>query len=163
MKKLCKLLVLAAALGALGLLPFRRTDVSELIPVQTIVVTRSGDRYVVDIGQGLRALGQTVAQALDRLRREAPGEVFFKTAEQVVLTEEAADAVEEIVTEPELRPAAGLYLTPDAAPDAEAIGRYLTSHPEDTAISRVRGELSQGQELELPRIRRTEGGYLVTP
>lgn len=162
MKKLCRLLLLAAALGALGLLPFRRTDVSELIPVRTVIITRSGDRYEVDVGEGLKALGDTVAQALDRLRREAPGEVFYKTAEQVVITEEAAEAVGEVVTEPDFRPAAGLYLTPDPAPDGEKIGQYLTSHPGDTTLSRVRGALEQGMEPGIPRIRRTEGGYLVT-
>ena len=162
MKKLCKLLLLAAVLLALGLLPFRASDVAELIPVRTVVITRAGDAYQVDVGQGLKALGKTLAEALDRMRREAPGEIFFRTAEQVVVTRDAADVVPQAAQSPDLRPAAGLYLTPDAAPDAEAIAAFLSAHPADTTLARVRGELRNGRTPRIPTLRRTEGGYLVT-
>ena len=51
----------------------------------------------------------------------------------------------------------------DAAPaDAEAIAAFLSAHPADTTLARVRGELRNGRTPRIPTLRRTEGGYLVT-
>ena len=97
MKKLITLALIAAGLAYFGFLPFRANDVASLLPVETVIVTRSGDRYCVDVGAGVRAFGKTVAEALDTLRERVSGVLFFQTAEQVVVQEEAAEAVEEVV------------------------------------------------------------------
>ena len=161
MKKLIRIGLVLAGLGALGVLPFRAADVAELIPVRTILVTRSGASYEVNIGEGLRALGDTVKKALEALREQAPGEVFYETAEQVLVTETAAQAVEEIAGLPELRPAAGLWLTPDSSLDLQAAGDYLAAHPADLTLTEVRARLLTGEPPSLPRLIPTEGGFRV--
>ena len=122
MKKLLFVLLAAGVLTAMGLLPFRAVDASKLLPVKTVIVTKAGEEYVVDIGSGVRAVGDTLRQALDRLREEVSGQVFLPTAEQVIITEPAEGAVEAVAEETEFRPAAGIYLTPEPSPDAEALG-----------------------------------------
>ena len=134
MKKLLKILVLAAFLGALGLLPFRSTDAAKLLPVKTVVVTKSGDSYTVDVGAGVKALGRSLTEALRRLREEVTGVLFLPTAEQVVLTEPAEEAAEAVAEEPGFRPAMGIC---------------------------VRAALAAGETPRIPRIRAVQGGFLV--
>lgn len=161
MKKLVVILLAAATLGALGVLPFRSVDAAKLLPVKTVVVTKSGDQYVVDIGEGVRAVGQSLREALDRLREEVSGEVFLPTAERVIVTEPAEGAVEAVAEETEFRPAAGIYLTPDPFPDVKALGKYLDAHPSNVTILDTRAALAMGQTPEIPVIRRADGGYRV--
>lgn len=161
MKKLMLLAAAALLLGALGLLPFRATDAAKLLPVKTVIVTRSGDSYVVDVGAGVKAVGRTLREALGRLREEVTGEVFLPTAEQVIITEPAEGAVEAVAEETEFRPAAGIYLTPEPAPDAEAMGAYLDAHPSDVTILDVRAALALGQRPAIPVIHAADGGFRV--
>lgn len=168
MKKLLFILFAAAAFWALGLLPFRGTDAAKLLPVKTVVVTRSGDRYVVDIGAGVRAVGRTLSEALERLKEEITGEIFLPTAEQVIITEPAGETpeaaeetVEAVVEETAFRPAAGIYRTPVAAPDPEALGAYLASHASNYTILDARAALAAGETPALPRIVPADGGWRV--
>ena len=161
MKKLRFAVLLLAILGALGALPFQGTDVAELIPVRTIFISGSGREYTVDVGAGVRAVGQTVRDALKALREEASGVVFFDTAEQVIVSEAASDAVEEITGLPELRPAAGLWLTPAEALDPEAAADYLAAHPGDLTIMEVRTELLSGIRPQIPGLLPADGGFRV--
>lgn len=168
MKKLLMILLAAAAFWALGLLPFRATDAAKLLPVKTVVVTRSGDRYVVDVGAGVRAAGRSLSEALERLKEEITGEIFLPTAEQVVITEPvgesaetAAETVEAVTEETAFRPAAGIYRTPVAFPDPEALGAYLASHPSNYTILDARAAVAAGETPILPRIVPADGGWLV--
>ena len=161
MKKLAWIALAALAIGALSLLPFRAEDAAKLLPVKTVIVTKSGDNYVVDVGAGVRALGRTLKEALERLREEVTGEVFFPTAEQVIITEPAEETIEAVAEETSFRPAAGIYRTPVAFPDTEALGDYLASHPSNYTILDARAALAAGCEPEIPRIVPVDGGWRV--
>lgn len=161
MKKLFKWTLILAGLCALGVLPFKATDVAELLPVRTVIVTRSGRELTVDIGAGVRAVGNTLSEALETLKNEVTGEVFFQTAEQVVVAENAQDAVPQVVSEPSFRPAAGLYLTPEENADAEELADYLDAHRSDRTLTQTRAALLEGREPELPILRRSHGGWRV--
>lgn len=161
MKKLGIFLLAAALLAAMGMLPFRAVDAAKLLPVKTVIVTKTGDEYVVDIGAGVRAVGRTLREALDRMREEVTGEVFLPTAEQVIITEPADGAVEAVAEETEFRPAAGVYRTPDPNPDTSALGAYLDAHPSNMTILDLRAALAQGRRPVVPVIRAADGGYRV--
>ena len=161
MKKMFVLLAAGALFWALGLLPFRATDAAKLLPVKTVVVMKSGDEYVVDVGAGVRAVGRSLSEALERLREEISGEIFLPTAEQIVVTEPAEDALEAAAEEERFRPAAGLYRTHIAAPDPEALGAYLASHPSNYTVLDARAAIAAGAEPRPPRITAADGGYRV--
>jgi len=161
MKKLFIVLLAAVVLGAMGLLPFRAVDAAKLLPVKTVIVTKSGEEYAVDIGAGVRAVGGTLREALERLKEEVAGTVFFPTAEQVLVTEPADGAVEAVAEETEFRPAAGIYRTPEGFPDVEALGAYLDAHPSDVTILDVRAALAQGRTPAIPVVRAADGGFRV--
>lgn len=161
MKKLVWAVCIAALLGALGLLPFHAEDAAKLLPVKTVIVTRAGDSYTVDIGAGVRAVGRTLSEALERLREELSGEIFLPTADQIIVTEPAEDAVEAVAEEAAFRPAAGIYRTPVADPDPEALGAYLASHDSNYTILDARVALAAGETPTLPRILPADGGWRV--
>lgn len=164
MKKIVRWLLLAVVLGAMGLLPFRGTDAAKLVPVRTVLVTRSGDQYEVDVGRAVRGIGRTLSEALAKLREQATGELFFPTAEQVIVVDPAGtdgETVRAVTEAPEFRPGAGLYRTTEPDLDAEAVGAYLSSHPCNTTIMEIRGALRSGDEPELPVLREADGGYRV--
>ena len=161
MKKLLVLLAAVLALGALKLLPFRAQDAAKLLPVKTVIVTKSGDQYVVDVGAGVRAVGRTLSEALARLREELSGTVFLPTAEQVVLTEPAEEAAEAVAEESAFRPAAGIYQTPEPRPDANALSAYLASHPSNYTVLDLRAALAAGSAPALPRLIPADGGWRV--
>ena len=161
MKKMFVILFAAAAFWALGLLPFRATDAAKLLPVKTVVVMKSGDEYVVDVGAGVRAIGRTLSEALERLKEEVTGEIFLPTAEQVIVRGADAETVEAAAEEEAFRPAAGFYQTPIADPDPEALGDYLASHQSNYTILDARAALAAGEEPAPPRITAADGGYRV--
>lgn len=163
MKKLLKWGALVLILGALGILPFRGTDVAELLPVRTVIVSRAGAEYEVDVGAGVKAAGSTLHEALENLRRRVSGTVFYRTAEQVVITEQAQDVLEQVVAEPAFRPAAELYLTPDTALDAKAVSEYLSAHSGGVTITEAKARLSREEAPGLPELRRTGGGFEIRP
>lgn len=168
MKKLMFILFAGAAFWAMGLLPFRAADAAKLLPVKTVIVTRSGDQYVVDVGAGVRAVGRSLSEALERLKEEITGEIFLPTAEQVIITEPtdetaatAGETVEAVAEETAFRPAAGIYRTPVAAPDPEALGAYLASHASNYTILDARAAIAAGESPTIPRIVPADGGWRV--
>ena len=161
MKKLLKFLLILAVLCALGVLPFHATDVAELLPVRTVIVTRSGKELTVDVGAGVKAVGNTLSDALRTLRQEVTGELFFQTAEQVVLAEDARDALPQAVNEPSFRPAAAIYVTPETDAEPDELADYLHTHGVERTLTQTRAELLSGREPELPILRRSHGGWRV--
>lgn len=164
LKKLLRLLPVILALTALSRLPFRGTDVARLIPVKTVIVTRSGEEYVVDVGAGVKGVGKTLSAALGDLRACVSGTVFFPTAEQVIAAGPGADDPETaaaIAEEPAFRPAAGFYLSPKSDLDPEAVGKYLSSHGADTTVMQVRADLRAGKRPRIPLLLERDGGYRI--
>lgn len=161
MRKVFMIILAAAGLTYFGLLPFHANDVSDLLPVETVIITRSGDEYRVDIGEGVRAIGRTVGQALDNLKEQVTGTVFFQTAEQVIVQQGAEEAIEEVVTETRFRPAAGLYLTPETELDAQEVSAYLKTRRTELTLGEANAMLVRHETVSLPTLVCADGGYRI--
>ena len=161
MKKLLLIALILAALTYFGLLPFSANDVSKLLPVETVLITREGDQIRVDVGAGVRAVGKTLAEALDRLKEQVSGVIFFQTAEQVVVEESAAQIVGEVISEERFRPAAGIYLTPERDLDARAVSRYCAARHTALTLGEAKAALTEGKDLTLPRLICADGGFRI--
>ena len=98
-------LLAAAALVLCCGLPFRTHETRTLLPVQTVQAerTEAGVRIVTEAGEGS---GATWDDAVAALRMDAPGEVYFDTAGQVVLCGKTDRLVNELLESGILRPAA---------------------------------------------------------
>ena len=134
-------LLAAIALTAVFGLPFREYDTAKLLPVRTVqaALTASGAvKLVTDVGE---AEGETWTEAVAALREGAPGDVFFDTAEQLVVC--SPSLLPDIVESGDLRPAAQVYFA-DALTDPEGLNGYLSAHESDRTVADVRYDLLRG-------------------
>jgi len=137
----------AYILAAVGLtvafgLPFREYNTEKLLPVRTVQAARSGSgvRIVTEIGA---AEGADWRAAVANLRKSASGDVFFDTAEQLVVC--GPSLLPEIVQSGELRPSAQVYYA-DKLTDPEGLNEYLSAHGSDRTVADVRYALLGEEE-----------------
>lgn len=126
--------LLAAALTLIFGLPFREYDTAQLLPIRTIQVekTAKGVHILSDAGEGT---GENWAAAVENLRENAAGEVFFDTAEQIVFRGGAV--VREAVESGELRPAAQIYFVSELRKD-DLLNDYYKTHQSDLSVAELR-------------------------
>lgn len=160
MKKLLCLIAAVAVAAYLGLLPFRATDVAELIPAQTAFIMKDGTQYTVDVGAGVRAVGDTLKKALERLQEQTAGTVYFGTCDQLVLMGDTEDLLPQVVEEPEFRPAAKVYAASEM-PDTDAVTAYLGTHKGELTLCDVKAALADGAQVSLPQIVSVGGGFRI--
>ena len=124
-------LLLAVLLTLLLGLPFREYDTKKLLPMKTLQAERRDGKIhlVSEAGEGC---GKTWEQAVEQLERQAPGEVFFDTAEQAVFTDDilAREAAESGL----LRPSAQVYFAEELR-DPAGLYEALSAHPSGLKIS----------------------------
>ena len=130
-------LLLAVVLTLIFGLPFREYDTAQLLPLRTVQadVTPRGVRIVSEAGAGE---GATWADAVEDLRKIASGEVFFDTAEQVILCDRSLIAP--AVGSGDLRPAAQVYFA-DALREPDGLHEYLSAHESPLTVADLRAEL----------------------
>lgn len=136
---LLAVVVLSAVCG----LPFREYDTGKLLPIRTVQAARTarGVKIVSEVGE---AEGETWAQAVAALRRNAPGDVFFDTAEQLVVCHPSL--LPQILQSGELRPSAQVYFA-DSLTDPEGLNEYLSAHESELTVADLRYELTQEGRL----------------
>ena len=127
----------AVALTVLFGLPFREYDAARLLPVRTVQAARTADgvKIVSEVGE---AEGASWTEAVAALRESASGDVFFDTAEQLVVC--APSLLPEILDSGELRPSAQVYFA-DELTDPEGLNEYLSAHESELTVADVRQEL----------------------
>lgn len=131
-------LLTAIALTAIFGLPFRAYDAEKLLPVRTVqaaVTERGAVRLVTEIGE---AEGETWTEAVANLRGSASGDVFFDTAEQLVVC--SPSLLPQIVESGDLRPAAQVFFA-DAPTDPAGLNEYLRAHESALTVADVRADL----------------------
>ncbi len=131
MKWLCIALALALVL-AFGL-PFREYDTAKLLPIQTLQgdIIEGQVCLVSEAGEGT---GPDFLSAVENLRENAAGDVFFETTEHLILCSEAL--LPQIIDSRLLRPSAQLYTAPELqAP--EGLWEYLAAHPSAVTLGEV--------------------------
>ena len=127
----------AVALTAAFGLPFREYDTGKLLPVRAVQAAKTarGVRIVTEIGA---AEGATWTEAVAALREGASGDVFFDTAEQLVVCDPSL--LPEILESGDLRPSAQIYEA-DELTDPDGLNEYLSAHESDRTVADVRYEL----------------------
>lgn len=126
--------LLAAALTLVFGLPFREYNTAQLLPIRTLQVekTEAGLHILSDAGEGT---GKAWADAVENLRQNASGDVFFDTAERIVFCGGVSPRA--AVESGDLRPAAQVYFA--AAPiEQEKLNDYLAAHPSPLRVAELR-------------------------
>lgn len=156
-KKLILLVVLAGILRTTGILPFKSSDVAELIPVQALVISQNGSNVVLDGGK-CRGIGSDWDSAWKDLKESAEGRVFLQTADHVILCGDAIGLLRQVVESGAFRPAASVCVCPNFVPDAEEAAAYLEAHSSKTTLQQVQTLQLREGKITLPRLLQTEGG-----
>ena len=112
-------------------LPFREHDTAKLLPIQSLQAeVREGRvRLVSEAGEGV---GENFLQAVEDLRSRASGDVFFDTAEHLVLQDAAL--LPQILESGLLRPAAQVYFVSELQ-QQEGLSDYLSAHPSKLTLA----------------------------
>ncbi len=146
--------------AALLFSPFRRTDVSELLPIQTVSIRVSDGWCLLETDSGLWGQGRSLASALEDLKRTAPGVVELSTAKQLVICAGAEDYADELISMEVLRPGTELYHgTADV--DATDVDTFLSRHHVEATVARARAAQLGNEELDLPTLIGGEGRYQI--
>lgn len=130
--------VLAAAAILTGLfgLPFREYDTAKLLPIQTLQADVQGGKVVL-LSEAGRGEGENFLQAVEDLRKNASGDVFFDTAEHLLLCDDAL--LSQILESELLRPAAQVYFT-SGLRETRGLSEYLSAHPSELTLSLLRAK-----------------------
>lgn len=126
--------LLAAALTMIFGLPFREYDTAQLLPIRTLQVekTAAGVHILSDAGEGS---GKSWAAAVENLRGNAAGIVFFDTAEQIVFC--GGKIVREAVMSGDLRPAAQIYFAERPVRN-DSLNDYYSAHESTLRVAELR-------------------------
>ncbi|MDR0890430.1 MAG: hypothetical protein LBM28_07320 [Oscillospiraceae bacterium] len=147
---------LVLLLAFAGGLPFSNHETQKLLPLHTVQVelTEDGVHIVSEAGEGY---GATWSEAVRALHESASGEVFFDTAEQLVLCSRAINIVPEILEEKTLRPAAQVYRSRELQP-VEGLNEYLSSQESDVSLGDLLAAQEEGMRLQPPLLVQTKSG-----
>ena len=106
--------------------PFSGTDVGKLLPVELVLLERSGALLQISTDTQDRGRGVTVDKSLEDLKLSAPGEIFLDTADYILIR----DGMEQHLLELSqyLRPACGICILRGDA-ELSDVARYLAVHP----------------------------------
>lgn len=140
---------LAAAVLAVWFgMPFRTRDTARLLPLRTVQVEAGaqGVRLRSEQGEGS---GKSWREAVENLRENAPGDVFFDTAEQLVVCGAAEGLLPEIVDSGCLRPAAQVYRAEEMRP-AEGLNALLNAHESGVTVGGLAAALARDETISLP-------------
>ncbi len=124
---------IAAALVMILLLgiPFPKHDTGKLLPILCVQARREGDRIHI-LSEAGNGFGRTWEEAVEDLKRNASGEVFFDTAEQAVFSDPslAVEAARSGV----LRPGAEVFFR-DTLEEPGELYAYYSQHGSGLKIS----------------------------
>ncbi len=153
--------VIAGLIGAALLFsPFQRTDVSELLPIQTLSLRVSDGWCLLETNSGFWGQGKSLVMALEDLKRSAPGVVELSTAKQLVIGAGAENFAGELLHLEVLRPGTELYQGA-ADIDVTDADAFLSRHHVEATVARARAAQLRGEELELPTLTGGEGRYRI--
>lgn len=122
-----------------------------LKPVEVLYLFQEGEELVLCTDTGDVGRGRNPRQAVENLKATTSGNLFLDTADQLVLTEDTAWAMDDLWDF--LRPATEVCMTLDSI-DPETVAPYLTAHSPGVTILDVKT-----RESALPILRMTEERY----
>ncbi len=116
--------------------PFRKYDTGKLLPIRCVQAQKEGDSIHIlsEAGEGY---GSSWKEAVEDLRGNASGEVFFDTAEQAVFSDLALAV--EAAESGDLRPAAEVFFR-KGMKDPEELYKYYSQHGSNLKISDLTGK-----------------------
>lgn len=140
MKKWLYLIGALAAVGFLSRLPHPARDISKLEPVRAVYLYMDNGLLCMETDTGDSGTGGSLAEAAGNMRENAAGEIFLDTAEFLILHREVSITPEFYAL---LRPSCKVCRV-ENPPDLTAAADYLSAHPPETTLARIRASSIPG-------------------
>lgn len=141
-------------LSALGLAPFRGSDVAKLQPVEVLRVRLDAGKVCVETDTGDSGSGADLSAALKNLENTTAGDIFLETADYLILSASAVPLLPELTGY--LRPGCGVCIEM-GEPVLEEVSAFLSAHPPKVSLQDYRAERPRLPVL----VTREEGMLLV--
>ncbi len=122
------------AAGLMIRLPHPATDVSELEPVEVVLVRQTGKGIEVETDAGTIGRGADLALAVDDLKEHSMGKVFLDTADYLLLEEYHADYAAFYSV---FRPGCRVCFA-DGVADLTQAGIFLQTHKPQKTLLQIR-------------------------
>ena len=120
-----RILIYLGILAAVVAAPVRPLNIDQLLPVQVVSIYKEGARIVIETDTENKGIGLTATQALQNLKDTASGTIYLDTAQYLLLTKDAVEAVEEL--REELKASVQMCLATDNV-NLEKVAIYLNAH-----------------------------------
>ena len=130
--------ILAVMLAA----PIERLDVAKLRPVQIVSLEERNNWIIIETDTGDYGSGATATLALENMEQTTAGVIYLDTAEYLLLSKDAEDAVQELRSA--LKPETQICYTQGDVPTEQA-GKFLSSHGDLPELK----DWENGQELPI--------------
>lgn len=159
MKRLAGFFAVLAALTLAARFGGEAQDVSELTPVQALVIDTQNGEITVTADTGDTGRGGSLDAALSDLRAGCAGKLFTQTAEHIILTQKAWFLMPQVCVSAQLRPAAKLYRAVGQEIPAQRALSFLQAHPGELTLSLARAALLENRQVQAAVLVQTGGGF----
>lgn len=153
MKKWVWFALAGVAVAALGLLPFARSDVAKLRPIEVVAVSLDDGKIEVDTDTDADGEGRTLEAAFENMKKTTPGDVFLDTADFLLLEPGCEPLIPGLTSY--LRPGCQVCLCIGDL-DMERAAAFLRSHEPGVTLQDYRADgtalptlVAKEEELEL--------------
>ena len=132
-----RIVLYIAILLLVATIPVKRTDIGKLRPVQTVMLSRQANDIVIKTDTGDRGIGAGAWEALENLKQTTPAVIYLDTADFLLVSEDALDALQ--LLRDTFRGAVELYLFSGDIDPSEA-SKYLQIHGDGLPLKRWNGQ-----------------------
>lgn len=153
MKKWIVFCAAAIAIGIFVRLKPADVDVAALEPVELLYVVSQNGMYYLATDTGQQGSGKTVQLAISDLKRRSSGEIFLHTAQYLLISRSAWEAVERFSQH--LRPDCSIIIAV-GQPDMEAVSGFLRTHKPGFTLNDLRAG-----DTDVPFLYSDGGGMLL--
>ena len=136
--------------------PFAMRDVAEILPVETLVLSREDDGCRLTTDLGYYGLGQTPKEALENLLETAPGKIVLSTTRSLVV--QAKEELYGLLKLDALRPGTAIFYTRGGV-DASDCNQYVSRHRGNATLGKYLACLATGEILPVPVLEGENGRY----
>lgn len=138
MKQVLSYIMGLIVVAALGWMPFRKTDVAKLQPVEVVRVTLEGREVVIETDTEAAGRGKSLKAAFEDMKQTTAGEVFLDTADYLILSRDTVSLLPELMEY--LRPACQVCIGKGEM-DLGQAAAFLTAHEPELTLTDWQGGL----------------------
>ena len=132
-----RIAIYIAILLLVATIPVKRTDIGKLRPVQTVMLYRQENDVVIKTDTGDKGVGTGALEALENLKQTTPAVIYLDTADFLLVSEDALDALQ--LLRDTFRGSVELYLFSGDIDPSEA-SKYLQIHGDGLRLKRWNGQ-----------------------